>query len=290
MTLAGTRSRRVADAGPRAPSSRIRPAVAALATAPASNASIALHPIARPVARKSQNAADRSRIALQSQPGGAWPKRKAAANFQNRGALPVDARGAIVPAMSVVGPIVASSREPAKPRRVPKHIRHLVELMVRGREDDPDCAPLSFIEAARIAGVAPDVARRWTDRAEFRALLRSERASFRATLCASNEAHLARLRSSSPNQMVQLNAVRVLEQIETEEAEHRTGRGQQMQPGLVIVIERDSGMRTVDASPVTFDPPAVIEHGPADEPELEAEPRSPDPRLEPAVLRQPPRR
>jgi hypothetical protein len=136
--------------------------------------------------------------------------------------------------MSVVAPITASSREPAKPRPIPLKVRRMVEAMVRGRPDDPDCAPLSFIEAAKIADLAVDVARRWLDRGQVRALLRSERASFRAALCASNEAHLARLRSSSPNSMVQLHSIKALEQIEEQAESQHAGR--QQVPGLVVVV------------------------------------------------------
>jgi hypothetical protein len=136
--------------------------------------------------------------------------------------------------MSVVAPITASgSREPAKPRPIPLKVRRMVEIMVRGRPDDPDCVPLSFIEAAKIAGVAGDVARRWLDRGSVRALLRSERASFRAALCASNEAHLARLRSSSPNSMVRLHSIKALEQIEEQAESQHAGRAV---PGLVVVV------------------------------------------------------
>jgi hypothetical protein len=135
--------------------------------------------------------------------------------------------------MSVVGPIIASSRDPAKPRSVPKHIRTMVEIMVRGRPGDPDCAPLSFIEAAKIAGVAPDVARRWLDRAEVRSFLRAERRAFRDTICAANEHHLARIRGG-PNAAAAVRAIAVLEELD--QAETHPARGTVTSPGLAIVI------------------------------------------------------
>lgn len=181
--------------------------------------------------------------------------------------------------MSVVAPVTASSREPAKPRRVPRHIRHLVEIMVRGREDDPDCAPLAFVEAAAIAGVAPDVARRWLDRGEVRALLRAERRAFRDAICAGNELALQRIRDGSANAMAQLGAVRVLENISEEAADRSArGHGAVSAPGLVIVIERS------DRLPAPLGP--VVDVTPAAE--LEPVPEHPRPPV--AALRQPPRR
>src|SRR6476620_2529597 len=93
-------------------------------------------------------------------------------------------------------PVTSSgSRSPEKrPRPLPKHVKQMIELMVRGKADDPDQRPLDFIEAGRIAGIAPDRARRWLDRAETRAFLRAERRAYRDALCAANEAHLARIR------------------------------------------------------------------------------------------------
>jgi hypothetical protein len=48
----------------------------------------------------------------------------------------------------------------------------MVELMVYGRPGDPNGKALDFVEAAEIAGMKRDVARRWLDRGEVRALLR----------------------------------------------------------------------------------------------------------------------
>jgi hypothetical protein len=111
-------------------------------------------------------------------------------------------------------PLTASgSRELKRPRPIPKVVRDAVNLMVFGRLDDPDCAPLNFIEAAKIAGIKPDVMRRWLDRAEIRALLRSERRAFREAICAGNEAALQRVRDKSANGMCVVASVRALEQI-----------------------------------------------------------------------------
>jgi hypothetical protein len=137
--------------------------------------------------------------------------------------------------MSVVAPIAASSREPAKPR-VPKYVRQMLELMARGRPDDPDCAPLSFIEAAKTVGMKPDVARRWLDRSEVRRLLLAERRVFRDALSAGNEGALARVRDKSENGMAVIGAVRTLEQL-SEDDTTRTHSGIATSPGFVIVIK-----------------------------------------------------
>src|SRR5207247_2437951 len=80
-------------------------------------------------------------------------------------------------------PLTSSgSRSPEKRRPLPKSVKLMIELMVRGKLDDPDGAPLSFLEAGRLAGLAPHRARQWLDRAEARAYLRSERRSFRESL------------------------------------------------------------------------------------------------------------
>jgi hypothetical protein len=76
-------------------------------------------------------------------------------------------------AVPTVPPIAASgSRDLARPRPVPKHVGWMVELMVYGRPGDPNGKALDFVEAAEIAGMKRDVAHRWLDRGEVRALLR----------------------------------------------------------------------------------------------------------------------
>jgi hypothetical protein len=104
--------------------------------------------------------------------------------------------------------------------------------MVFGKIDDPDCKPLNFIEAAKLAGIKPDVMRRWLDRAEVRALLRSERRAFREAICAGNEAALQRVRDESANGMCVVAAVRSLEQI----SEDPHGRGVQESRHVTINI------------------------------------------------------
>jgi hypothetical protein len=97
---------------------------------------------------------------------------------------------------------------------------------------------LTFIEAAKIAGMRPDVARRWLDRPEVRRLLLAERRVFRDALCAGNEGALARVRDKSENGMAVIGAVRALENI-ADEAEIRSPL--QQTPGLVIQIVNGPG-------------------------------------------------
>jgi hypothetical protein len=169
--------------------------------------------------------------------------------------------------MPTVHPIAASgSREPKKPRTVPKKVRDAIVFMVRGRPDDADGKPIDFIEAAKLADVKPDIMRQWLDRPEARAFLRAERVAFRAAVCAGNELALKRVRDGSENGMAVIGSVRALEQIDEEET--RPNRGGIVQtPGFVIVINQPG------AEPRQIPAPAPsIEHRPADDapsPEVE---------------------
>ena len=71
--------------------------------------------------------------------------------------------------MSVGPPLMTSGpRDPKRPRPVPKPVRDVIVLMVRGRSDDPDGKPIDFVEAAKLCDVKPDVMRRWLDRPAVR--------------------------------------------------------------------------------------------------------------------------
>jgi hypothetical protein len=181
--------------------------------------------------------------------------------------------------MPSVPPITASgSRDLAKPRPIPPKVRRMIEIMVRGT-DAGDV--VDFIGAAKLAGLAPDVARRWLDRGPVRQLLRAERAAFRSTLCASNELHLARIRGTARNSMAQIAAVRTLEQID-DQADVRSPR-EQPQAGLVVIIEASPHRMPAPTGPVVDVMPAepVRSVTPAVDREPELEP----PR--PAVLTRP---
>lgn len=137
--------------------------------------------------------------------------------------------------MNENNPLLASGpRELKRPRPIPQKVRRAIELMVYGKDDDEDCAPLDFIEAAKLAEVAPDHMRRYLDRAEVRALLRRERRVFREAICAGNEDALRRQRDGSKNGMVVVAAVRALEMLDTEEGQ-RPGSDRPT-PGVVIRI------------------------------------------------------
>jgi hypothetical protein len=134
------------------------------------------------------------------------------------------------PPLTVAGP-----RDPHKQRArpIPANVRQACGLMVYGRDDDPDCKPLDMIEAAKTAGVKPDVFRRWLDRSNVRAYLMAERRTFRSAVCAGNEAALKRVRDDSPNGMAVVASVRALEQIDEE---GQTGRPHDPKPGVTIRI------------------------------------------------------
>jgi hypothetical protein len=164
----------------------------------------------------------------------------------------------------------AGSRELKRPRPIAPKVREAVQLMVYGRLDDPDCKPLSFIEAAKIADIAPDMMRRYLDRADVRSLLLRERRAFRAGICAGNEGALARVRDKSENGMAIVASVRALEQLEGESAER--GAPGATGPGLTIQIISAAPQ---PAAPVTIEARPTI-HAPyvtLPEPEPEREPR-----------------
>jgi hypothetical protein len=161
--------------------------------------------------------------------------------------------------MSVVAPLSASSREPQKPRRLPKPIRQALVLMVRGDEDG---RVIDFIAAAKRCGVAPDVMRRWLDRGEARQFLRSERQVWRAAICAANELALADVRDRSENQMARVHAVRALEGMT--ESETRVGASAPASPGFTIVIAPHFQSQLDEAT--------VIDASPRPAPRARAEP------------------
>ena len=84
--------------------------------------------------------------------------------------------------------------------------------------DDPDCKPLRLIAAAKLAGIKPDVMRRYLDRVEVRSLLRAERRTFREAICAGNEGALKRVRDQAGNGMAVVASVRALEQLDSPQA------------------------------------------------------------------------
>jgi hypothetical protein len=132
-------------------------------------------------------------------------------------------------------PLMASgSRDPQRQRPLPAKVKAMVTFMVRGSPTDENAAPLDFIAAGRLAGLSPDVARRWLDRTAFRVALRAERRAFREAICAGNEKALARIRDAGGNAMASVRAVQTLEAIDEEAV--RSDRGVSRAPGMVIQI------------------------------------------------------
>jgi hypothetical protein len=171
--------------------------------------------------------------------------------------LPLRAPCRTVRRMPKVHPIAASgTRELKRPRRIPANVRDAIRLMVYGRPDDADMAPIGFIEAAKDCGIAPDHMRKYLDRADVRALLLSERRTFRTTICGSNELALLRVRDTAANSMAVVASVRALEELEDERAV--TARGG-VTPGFVILIAVPPGETP---RPAHAAPGFVIEHAP----------------------------
>jgi hypothetical protein len=150
-------------------------------------------------------------------------------------------------------PIATSGpREPAKPQPIPKAIRAAIELMICGRPDDINAAPLSMIEACAASGIKPYVMRRALDKPRVIAYLRSERRAFREAICCGNEAALKRVRDESQNGMVTVASVRALEGI----ADADTASPGQVSAGVTIRII--NAPRPIDVTPSR----GVIEHDP----------------------------
>jgi hypothetical protein len=149
-------------------------------------------------------------------------------------------------------PITASGpRSPQqRPRPIPPKVRVAIALLVRGRDDDENCAPLDFVTAAREAGITPPVFRKHLDRPEVRSLLLRERRVFRDALCASNEAALARIRNTSRNGMSVVASIRCLENLA--EADRNEAAARPRSPGFVIVVG-GSPLRIGPLPPPTVD-------------------------------------
>jgi hypothetical protein len=170
-------------------------------------------------------------------------------------------RTRMVPIMPSIAPLTASgSRELKRKRAIPPAVKNMVKLMVYGQPDDPDCMPVPFIEAGRECGIKPDIARRYLDRPDVRALLHAERRAYRSALCAANEGALARVRDTSQNGMCVVHAVRTLEAIQEDDAQRGGNLPRQQAPGLVIVI-------TPPRDPLPQPQPITIDAMPAPEPE-----------------------
>jgi hypothetical protein len=138
--------------------------------------------------------------------------------------------------MPTLAPVMAAGPRDSekRPRALSPACKQMIRLLVYGDPNDEDCKPLDFIEAGKLAGFKPDVARRWLDRADFRAALRGERRAFREAVCAGNEAALQRVRDESKNGMVVVHAVRTLEHLSDEATTRQPGAP--MTPGFAIIL------------------------------------------------------
>lgn len=150
---------------------------------------------------------------------------------------PIAAQG--FPTMPQTHPLTASGSRDAlkRPRPIPREVRSAVLLMIYGDVKDEEGRPLDFISAGARHGIKPDIMRRWLDRSEVRAFLRAERRIYREAACAGNEAAMVRVRSRSKNGMAICAAVRVLEELDSDQA--GGGRsGPIQQPGFVFVLQQ----------------------------------------------------
>jgi hypothetical protein len=158
--------------------------------------------------------------------------------------------------MPAVPPLISSASRAVRRRQsLPKHVRDMLVLMVRGRPgDDENVQPLTFIEAGRAVGLKPDVARRWLDRPDALTFLRAERKAFRAAVCAANEAILAEIRASAPNSMARIAAIRMLEELENPKAGGVNVSVNVAQNNTVGYAYEPCNRPTIDAAPATPTP------------------------------------
>ena len=80
--------------------------------------------------------------------------------------------------------------------------------MIYGRADDAEAAPLDFVESAKLAGIRPNILRKWLHKPAVVAFIRRERAAFRTAICAANEYALRKVRDESKNGMSVVAATR----------------------------------------------------------------------------------
>ena len=104
---------------------------------------------------------------------------------------------------------------------------------------------MDFIEAGKLAGIKPDVMRRWLDRPEVIKLIRAERRAFRESICAGNELALKNVRDKSENGMAVINSVRTLEQLHEDKSKPGWSGDRIVMPGLVVQIITPGGERPV---------------------------------------------
>jgi hypothetical protein len=168
--------------------------------------------------------------------------------------------------MPAITPIRASSREPKSERPVPVAVKRACLLMIYGdAAAGADATPLSFIQAAQVAGLRANILRKWLDKPAVIQFIRRERALFRRALCCGNEAALAAIRDGGQNAAASVRAVLALEQIDAVDSINSRTDGNT--PGVVIVISapRPAPEPVIDAKPV------AVEHSP--DPVFQFDPR-----------------
>ena len=131
-------------------------------------------------------------------------------------------------------------------------LKAALHLMVFGpTEGDQAGIALSWTEAAKAADFHVQAMRKALERPHVQAYLRAQKQVFRASASAQNISVLVKLRDQSGNGMVQLGAVKVLEQIGDEPG---AGSVQQRAPGMVIVVVNGTN------PPPPLTTPNVINH------------------------------
>ena len=166
-------------------------------------------------------------------------------------------------------PLKLPSTLPAKHRRTVSNnigakLRSALDLMVFGlTEGDKAGNALDFSDAARAVGFNVRAMRKALERPHVRAYLKAQKEVFRASASAQNISALVKLRDESGNGMVQLGAIKTLEQMTDDPAAQGTP---QARPGLVIVVVNGANQpqaieHSLNSSPRTIEMPANAQVG-----------------------------
>jgi hypothetical protein len=132
-------------------------------------------------------------------------------------------------------PVCASgSHEMQRPKPIPARIQQACLTMIYGPPGADDPVPLDFVQAAKLAGIRPNILRKWLHKPAVVAFIRRERAAFRVAICAANEYALRKVRDESANGMSVVASVRALQDLS--EAEVEQSRNQGVTPGITIHI------------------------------------------------------
>lgn len=160
---------------------------------------------------------------------------------------------AALPAGPGSRPLIPEKHRTKVRNNIKGKLKLALDLMVFGPEEgDAAGEAMSFIEAARKVDFSPQAMRLALEKPHVRAYLKAQKEVFRASASAQNISVLVKLRDKSGNGMVQLGAVKTLEQMGDEIG--AAGAAPQARPGLVIVVVGGASVeQTLNSPPRVLD-------------------------------------